>query len=73
MCASVIHGVFDNVVRQKQIMYLLWQGLWQGGKLQNKDEIVSPITTLALVITAALLCNSCWVWHGCSGLLCNIS
>lgn len=60
------------IICQQQIMYLLWQGLWPGGKVQNKDDIVSPITALALVIMAVLLCNSCWVWHGCIGLVYSI-
>lgn len=47
LCASVIHRVFDNVVCQKQIMYLLRQGLFWGWK---EDKIVSLLTTLALAI-----------------------
>lgn len=47
LCASVIHRLFDNVVCQKQITCLLGEGL-SGG--QKKDKIVSPITTLALVM-----------------------
>lgn len=47
LCASVVHRVFDNVVCQKQIMYLLQQGLL--GE-QKEDKIVSPVTTLALAM-----------------------
>lgn len=66
LCASVIHRVLDNVVCQKQITYLLGQGL--SGR--QEDKIVSSVTMLALVML--LLCNSCQVWRGCIGLVCGI-
>lgn len=47
LCASVVRRVFDNVVCQKQVTYLLEEGL-SGG--QKEDMIVSPVTTLALVM-----------------------